>query len=412
MKKNCIIGQSGGPTAVINASLCGAAQCAMASEEIGVVYGALHGILGVLNRQLIQMDQVLTDQRAAHMLCTTPAAYLGSCRYKLPEGDDPVYETIFQVFKEYNIGYFFYIGGNDSMDTVWKLDRYAKAHGHDIRILGIPKTIDNDLLDTDHTPGFGSAAKYIASTVRTIGLDSAVYAVKSVTIVEIMGRNAGWLTAASALARGDGCSAPHLIYLPEVPFSNEQFIRDILSCNQRGIQNVIVAVSEGIRYEDGSYVCESMSSGQVDIFGHKYLSGTGKVLEQLVTARLGHKSRGIELSIPQRSAAFLASATDVAEAHQIGEEAVKAALSGASGRVMVFHRISDAPYQVEILSKEIEQIANGERMVPRSWIHPDGNDVTQEFLSYALPLIQGESYPVYHQGVAQYLTRQKEESSC
>ncbi len=403
--KNCIIGQSGGPTAVINASLCGVAKTALESEKIDKVYGAVNGIQGVIAENFIDMATVLSTPAEEKMMKHTPASFLGSCRYKLPsDTNDEVYEKIFSIFRQYNIGYFFYICGNDSMDTVYKLSVYAKENGHDIKIIGIPKTIDNDLMETDHTPGFGSAAKYLATTVREIGLDSEVYFLNSVTIIEVMGRNAGWLTAATVLARNEKLKAPHLIYLPETEFSDEKFIEDIKSLNASGVKNIVVAVSEGIKYADGTYVCESASSGLTDTFGHKYLSGTAKVLENKVREELGYKARGIELNVMQRCSSHIASLTDINEAFEIGCEGVRAAEKGETGRMMIYKRISSKPYKISIESREIAGIANGEKTIPQEWI-AGGNDVTEEMREYLFPLIQGNVLPDYENGVPEFIVR-------
>ena len=312
-KKNIIVAQSGGPTVAINASLSGVIRQAIESDTYGTVYGSLNGILGILNEQYIDLTaKAEEDADFLHRLETTPAMFLGSCRHKLPHymDDDSSYVYIFNQFEKLNIGAFFYIGGNDSMDTVLKLSEYAKTMGKDIRIIGVPKTVDNDLCMTDHTPGFGSAAKYIASSILEIAHDTFIYAVKSVTIVEVMGRDAGWLTAASALARNEYNAAPHLIYLPEVPFHTEEFLLDVkrLLFEQN---NVIVAVSEGIRDADGNYI--SASKASVDNFGHQQLSGAGKTLEHLVKEKLGVKVRSVEVNVLQRCAAHLASQTDLDE---------------------------------------------------------------------------------------------------
>ncbi len=403
--KNCIIGQSGGPTAAINASLCGALKAACESKKIEKVYGAVNGIQGVLNENFLDMKSMFPGETERNLLKQTPASYLGSCRYKLPEiTETEIYEKIFKIFAEHNIGYFFYIGGNDSMDTVSKLSRYAKLVSYDINIIGIPKTIDNDLTETDHTPGFGSAAKYIAATVRETGLDSDVYDLNSVTIIEIMGRNSGWLTAASALARTDKLKAPHLIYLPEIPFSDEKFFEDIKTLNAQGIKNVVVAVSEGIKYPDGTYVCETVGSGLSDIFGHKNLSGTAKVLENKVRQTLGFKARGIEINVLQRCGGHILSLTDIEEAFAVGAAGVKEAENGGTSKMMVFVRKNNSPYEIAIESREVENIANGEKTVPHEWIL-NGCDVSHEMIEYLAPLVLGEPEITYKNGIPVYLSR-------
>ena len=408
MKRNCVIGQSGGPTAVINASLAGVAAAALASPHIDKVYGMVNGVQGLLEEQFVDMGELLTIRERVELLKTTPAAYLGSCRFRLPdmETDTKPYETIFELFAKHNIGYLFYIGGNDSMDTVHKLDAYAKRCGKDVQIIGVPKTIDNDLPETDHTPGYGSAAKYIAASVREIGMDSMVYCHPSVTVVEIMGRNAGWLTAAAALARGKGYPAPHLIYLPEVPFADEQFLADIEALQGQGILNIIVAVSEGVRYKNGTYVCEGAQNCATDVFGHKNLSGVAKILEQKVKAAFGIKARGIELNVLQRCGGHFASLTDIEEAFQVGKESVSAAERGESGVMMVYLRESDEPYQIRYAARHIGRIANQEKVVPREWINQAGNDVTPALIRYMQPLILGEPEVQIENGLPVYLSRQ------
>ena len=331
---------------------------------------------------------------------------MGSCRNKLPDANDNKgpYEQIFSYFKKHNIGYFLYIGGNDSMDTVCKLSDYAKENELEVKIIGVPKTIDNDLAHTDHTPGFGSAAKYVATSLAEITKDSHVYFLNSVTIVEIMGRHAGWLTAAAGLARNEFRDAPQLIYLPEVSFSKEQFINDIRALFHKGVTNVIVAVSEGIHDENGVLLCESGTSA-TDAFGHKILSGVGKVLENLVKAEIGCKVRSIELNVCQRCAGHLLSKTDVEESFLIGEKGVSAAISGKTGEMMVFTRLSNQPYQVMIESVDIHHSANVEKSVPLEWIE-NGNDVSEELLSYLRPLILGQVPIRYREdGLPIYLHR-------
>ncbi len=405
--KNCVIGQSGGPTAVINASLCGAVCAAMQAEDIGHVYGMVNGMQGLMSEKFVNFDEIIKNEKDVNLLCNTPAAFLGSCRFKLPAVEDKpaFFQEAFAILEKHNIGYFFYIGGNDSMDTIKKMDQYAKRVGSEIKFMGIPKTVDNDLPVTDHTPGFGSAARYIAASLREIGLDSDVYDVHSVTIVEMMGRNAGWLTAAAALARCGKGTAPHLIYLPEVPFSDEQFIEDIRSL--QGIGNVVVAVSEGIRYADGTYVCESACSGMKDVFGHQYLSGTAKVLENKVRTLLGYKARGIEINVTQRCAAHFASQTDIDEAFAVGAKAVEIACMGISGHFVYFKRISNSPYEIAMEHCPIELVANVEKKVPREWINAKGNDVTIEMINYLKPLIMGQPSLTLEDGLPVYMRLNK-----
>lgn len=401
-KKNIIVAQSGGPTVAINASLSGVIRQALESDAYETVYGSLNGILGILNEQYLDLSAMANeDDGFLHRLETTPAMFLGSCRHKMPHylDDDSSYVYIFNQFEKLNIGAFFYIGGNDSMDTVLKLSEYAKTIGSDVRIIGVPKTVDNDLCMTDHTPGFGSAAKYIASSLLEIAHDTFIYAVKSVTIVEIMGRDAGWLTAASALARNEYNTAPHLIYLPEVPFHTEEFLLDVKRLLFER-NNVIIAVSEGIRDTDGNYISASKTS--VDNFGHSQLSGAGKTLEHLVKEKLGVKVRSVEVNVLQRCAAHLASQTDLSESVMLGRKAVMLSEEGVTASMTVLNRTSNAPYTVEYDYAEIKNIANEAKSVPREWINDAGNDVTEEMLEYLRPLIQGESNVVYQNGLPVY----------
>ena len=379
-KKNLIVGQSGGPTAVINSSLYGVVSEGLRHpEQIQHIYGMVNGIEGFLAGTVLDFATAL------------PGSSLGSCRYKLPESlEDPIYPRLFQKFREMNIGWFFYIGGNDSMDTVSKLSRYAAQTGSDIRIIGEPKTIDNDLVHTDHTPGFGSAARYVASTVREITIDANVYEKKSVTIVEIMGRHAGWLTAASALARKYKGDNPLLIYLPETTFDQEAFLKAVEKSFEKNC-NVIVCVSEGIHDAEGTFICEYESSVGTDTFGHKMLAGCGKYLENLVRSRLGVKARSVELNVSQRCSVSMMSATDQMEAVTAGNFGVQAALNGETGKMVSFLRETgtDGSYSMKCSLEDVNAICNEEKTVPADWITADGSDVTQDFLDYAAPLIQG-----------------------
>ena len=390
-KKNLIVGQSGGPTAVINSSLYGVVSEGLRHpEQIQHIYGMVNGIEGFLAGTVLDFATALPGS-SLEKLKTTPGAYLGSCRYKLPESlEDPIYPRLFQKFREMNIGWFFYIGGNDSMDTVSKLSRYAAQTGSDIRIIGEPKTIDNDLVHTDHTPGFGSAARYVASTVREITIDANVYEKKSVTIVEIMGRHAGWLTAASALARKYKGDNPLLIYLPETTFDQEAFLKAVEKSFEKNC-NVIVCVSEGIHDAEGTFICEYDSSVGTDTFGHKMLAGCGKYLENLVRSRLGVKARSVELNVNQRCSVSMMSATDQMEAVTAGNFGVQAALNGETGKMVSFLRETgtDGSYSMKCSLEDVNVICNEEKTVPADWITADGSDVTQDFLDYAAPLIQG-----------------------
>lgn len=402
-EKNLLVGQSGGPTVVINSSLAGVISSGIKNKEIEKVYGSLHGIQGVLKEEFVDLGEEFADnQPKIDRLKNTPSMYLGSCRYKLSsyDQDDTEYKEIFRIFAKYHIGYFFYIGGNDSMDTVDKLSSYGKKIGYDISIIGIPKTIDNDLVGMDHTPGFGSAAKYIASSVLEIAHDTYIYDTNSVTIVEIMGRNAGWLTAASALARNEYNLAPHLIYLPEKAFQVGQFMSDIRKQLEKR-KHVIVAVSEGVKDQHGSYI--SAQSSEIDQFGHIMLSGTGKYLEVMVQSSVGCKVRSVELNVLQRSAAHLISLTDQQEAFLLGERAVEVALQGITGVMVALNRTSDQPYEVQFHTVPVQEVANLEKKVPLDWITPDGNDITEEMITYLNPLILGEGQIEYAKGIPCYL---------
>lgn len=405
MNHNLLVGQSGGPTAVINGSLYGVVSEGLANPEIDNVIGMVNGIEGFLADHTIDMAP-LKENGELERIRTTPGSYLGSCRYKLPENlSDPVYPELFQKFTEKEISYFFYIGGNDSMDTVSKLSRYAATVGSDIRIIGVPKTIDNDLVLTDHTPGYGSAAKYVASTVREIAIDASVYDNKpSVTIVEIMGRHAGWLTAASALSRKYEGDNPILIYLPEADFDQEDFIRRIEDAFQTK-NSLIVCVSEGIHDKDGKFICEYTGAAGTDTFGHKMLTGCGKYLENLVRERLGVKVRSVELNLCQRCSIFSQSLTDAREAALAGSSAVEAALKGESGKMVSFVRTSDEPYELVCGLEDVNKICNQEKKVPLEWITRDGTDVSEEFLTYARPLIQGNPAIPMKNGLPDYAYR-------
>ncbi len=401
---NIAVAQSGGPTCAINASLAGVFSEGKKSGEINKIFGSRNGIQGIINENLIDLSSVLKSEEDIELLMKTPSTALGSCRFKLPktDTDTSVYEKIVEVFERHEIKAFFYIGGNDSMDTVSKLSKYIISQNKDIRIVGIPKTIDNDVMGTDHTPGFGSAAKYIATTMQEIIRDSSVYHINSVTIVEIMGRDAGWLTASSGLLKVNDEAAPHLIYLPEVEFSIENFINDIREA-QKKFKSVIVAVSEGLKREDGEYVASGHISDVIDVFGHQYLAGLGKYLEQIVKNELGCKVRSVELNVLQRCASHVASKTDLAEARLIGERAVISALSGTTGEMMIFERTSNSPYAVEIKSTKIDKVANREKTFPFEWINENGNGITDEAIEYFLPLIQGEVRQTYKNGLPKHI---------
>ena len=408
MKGNVIVGQSGGPTAAINSSLAGVYRTAK-DRGAKKVYGMLHGIQGLLKERYIDLSEHITNELDVELLKRTPAAYLGSCRYKLPEIHEnrDVYEKIFEILNKLEIEAFIYIGGNDSMDTIKKLSDYAIVTGQPTRFVGCPKTIDNDLALTDHTPGYGSAAKYIGTSVKEIIRDGFCleYEKGVVTIVEIMGRNAGWLTGAAALAKGEDCPGPDLIYLPELAFDLEKFSTKIKKLMEKKM-SVVVAVSEGIKLEDGLYVCE-LGTGVdfVDAFGHKQLTGTASYLANFVAGEVGCKTRAIELSTLQRAASHLASRVDILEAYQVGGAAVKAADEGDSGKMVVIERFSDDPYQSGTEVKDVHKIANGEKLVPRNWVNQEGTYVTEEFITYVKPLIQGDVSPVMVDGIPRHLYR-------
>lgn len=403
--KNALICLGGGPSPVINASLQGVIErCFEHSDRIGQVYCADHGIEGVLLERL--MDMRGEDPKELARLRNTPASgAIGTCRYKLGDDRAEDFERILEIFRAHDIGYFFYIGGNDSMDTVSKLSRYAEKIGSDIRILGEPKTIDNDLVNTDHTPGFGSAARYVASTVREITLDACVYEKKSVTIIEIMGRHAGWLTGAAALARKYVGDNPLLIYLPETDFDVEEFLQKVHAAFEKNC-NVVVCVSEGIHDKDGTFICEYDSAAGTDAFGHKMLAGCGKYLENLVRSRLGVKARSVELNVSQRCSAAMLAGTDQQEGILAGEFGVQAALNGETGKMIAFKRQSDSPYSMKCTLEDVNVICNEEKTVPVEWITEDGSDVTEDFIRYARPLIQGTvNVPVGEDGLPAFVYR-------
>ena len=396
---NIAVAQSGGPTCAINASLVGVFRESLKEPTIDAIFGSINGVEGIIHDHLIDLKTMILTNEDMELLRQTPSTVLGSCRYKLPDWqeDDAVYQQIVHCLKSRQIGAFFYIGGNDSMDTVQKLSSYFREKKLDIKVIGIPKTIDNDLCITDHTPGFGSAAKYVATTMQEIVRDSSVYSMPSVTIVEIMGRHAGWLTASSAVLHAYGDPAPHLVYVPESHFSEKKFLRDVEQ-EMAKHKAVIVAVSEGVAVPEG------VQSGAVDNFGHKYLSGIGKYLEQLVREKIGCKVRSIELNVMQRCSSHLCSKTDIDESEQIGAAGVQCALSGETGRVMVFRRIHDMPYTVVMEPADASQIANREKFLPREFLTPAGNNISDKAMPYFLPLIQGELNLQMHGGIPKHFT--------
>ena len=403
--KNLLVAQSGGPTAAINATVAGVIATAMSSREVDGIWGAVNGIKGVLEERFVDLRNKITGTNELDILCQTPAAALGSCRFKLKssEEDSSQLEEIIRIFRKNGIAYFIYAGGNDSMDTVDKLSAYCREnHIDDIMIVGAPKTIDNDLVGTDHCPGFGSAAKYIGTTFAELERDCHVYDTKAVTLVEVMGRNAGWLTAASALARNNGGKGPNLIYLCEPAFSVETFVEDVKN-ELRDNDSVLVAISEGIKDKNGVYISESVQSGAVDTFGHSYIAGSARVLEDAVRREIGCKVRSIELNLMQRCAAHIASATDIQESRMLGMTACQLALEGKSGLMAAVERISDKPYHVRFTGIPVSQVSNQEKKVPADYINEAGNDVTEKMMDYLKPLIQGEAHVVYENGIPKHL---------
>ena len=388
LKGACIFGQSGGPTSVINASAYGVIATALKNPNITRVLGAEHGIKGVLNDRLFDMGQ--EDPAELELLKYTPSSALGSCRYKMadPDVDDTDYKSILEIFKKYDVRYFFYNGGNDSMDTCNKISKYMQKVGYDCRVMGVPKTIDNDLFGTDHCPGFASAAKYIATSCMEVYQDARVYDTGMVCIMEIMGRHAGWLAGAAALATAYG-AGPDLVYLPEVDFDMDKFLSDVDEIYKKN-GKVLVAVSEGIHYADGSFVSEAKTSA-TDGFGHAQLGGLAVMLAQRLKEHTGAKVRGIELSLLQRCGAHLASLTDIEEAYTAGETAVKEAVNGVTGQMVAFERETvDGKYSCKCKLIPLSEVANYEKKVPLEWINETENGLKDEFIDYVLPLIQGE----------------------
>lgn len=387
----CIFGQSGGPTSVINSSAAGVFQEALKQKCITAVYGAAHGIKGILDEVFYDMSK--EDPRELELLKTTPSSALGSVRYKLKSADEDEtdYKRLVEVFKKYNIRYFFYNGGNDSMDTCNKVSKYMQKVGYECRVMGVPKTIDNDLFGTDHCPGYGSAAKYIATSTMEVYHDARVYDTGMITVLEVMGRNAGWLTAASALAAYKG-NGPDLIYLPETSFNMEQFLEDTNRVYKEN-GKVIIAVSEGCRDENGKYVAEMGDNLTKDSFGHAQLGGTASILANIVKSKIAKKVRGIEFSLLQRAAAHVGSLTDVNEAYLAGQMAVRYAVEGKTDYMVAFERAEGAEYKCNVKLLNLTDVANTEKKIPREWINKEGNFVTDDFIKYALPLIQGESCP-------------------
>lgn len=406
LKGACIIGQSGGPTSVINASAYGAIKAALDSEEITAVYGALNGITGVLDDNLIDMSK--EDPAELELMKYTPSSALGSCRYKLKDADvdDTDYKRILEIFKKYNVRYFFYNGGNDSMDTCNKISKFMLNNGYECRIMGIPKTIDNDLAGTDHCPGFASAAKYIATSVMELYHESRVYETGMITVVETMGRNAGWLTASAALAGAKG-NGPDLIYLPEVDFDVDSFVASVKNIYDEK-KKCMVVVSEGIMDKDGKYISEYGSSLAKDGFGHAQLGGLASYLADVLKEATGAKVRGIELSLLQRCAAHCASQTDIDESFASGQAAVTNAVAGITDKMVGFEReMVDGKYKCNIKLFDLNIVANTEKKVPLEWIKETKDGLTQDFVDYALPLIQGETQMVKEDGLPRFVNLKK-----
>jgi len=405
LKGACIIGQSGGPTSVINASAYGVIRTALDNESITKVYGAEHGIKGVLSDRLIDMTQEDADE--LELLLYTPSSALGSCRYKIadPDVDDTDYKRILEIFKKYDVRYFFYNGGNDSMDTCNKISKYMQKVGYECRVMGVPKTIDNDLFGTDHCPGFSSAAKYIATSCMEVYHDARVYDTGMICVVEIMGRHAGWLTAASGLATAMG-AGPDLIYLPETDFDMDKFIAEVKKVYaEKG--NCMVAVSEGIHYADGSFVSEAKTSA-TDGFGHAQLGGLAAMLAEIIKKETGAKVRGIELSLLQRCGAHLASQTDIDESFMAGKAAVENAVAGLTDKMVGFERcVEGGKYVCKTKLFNLTDVANTEKKVPIEWINAEHNGVTQDFIDYALPLIQGETKMKKENGLPRFARLKK-----
>lgn len=401
---NVIVGQSGGPTAVINSSLAGVYKTAR-DRGAKTVYGMLHGVQGLLEEHVVDLSKHIRSDLDIDLLKRTPSSFLGSCRYKLPEikDDQDVYDKIFAILDKLEIEYFFYIGGNDSMDTIKKLSDYAILNGSKIRFMGVPKTIDNDLAVTDHTPGFGSAAKYIASITKEVIRDGLVYDQQNVTLVEIMGRNAGWLTGAAALAKGEDCEGPDMLFLPELTFDVDTFMKKVEEIHKVK-KSVVIAVSEGVKVADGRYVCELTDNiDYVDAFGHRQLTGTARYLAEKISKEVGCKTRAIEFNSLQRCASHIVGRVDITEAYQVGGAAVKAAFEGETGKMVILKRVSDDPYLCVTDIYDVHKIANIEKKVPREWINEEGNYVMPEFVNYVRPLIQAELTPMMVDGLPRHL---------
>lgn len=407
LKGALVFAQSGGPTSVINASAAGVFAAGLASDMITNVYGAAHGIKGVLDENFYDISK--EDAKELELLKYTPSSAMGSVRYKLKDAsvDDTDYKRILEVFKKYDVRYFFYNGGNDSMDTCNKISKYLQTSGYDCNVIGVPKTIDNDLFGTDHCPGFASAAKYIATTISEISLDAKVYDTPMVCVIECMGRNAGWLTAAAKLACING-EGPDLIYLPEIDFDLDKFVDDVKKVCAKNNNKCIVAVSEGIHNKEGKLICELVSEGAKDSFGHTQLGGVATTLAQMLKEKTGFKTRGIELSLMQRCGQHLASKVDVEETFTAGKKAVEAAVSGETDRMVCYERKAGDKYEIEYKLLPLELAANTEKQVPLEWIINDGTDISDEFIKYALPLIQGDAKCPLENGLPRFAKLKKE----
>ena len=405
IRGNVIVGQSGGPTAVINSSLVGVYKTAK-DRGAKKIYGMLHGIQGLLEEKYVDLADHIKNDLDIELLKRTPSSYLGSCRFKLPEisANREIYDKIFAILDKLDVKYFFYIGGNDSMDTIKKLSDYALLNGSDIRFMGVPKTIDNDLAATDHTPGYGSAAKYIGSITKEVIRDGLVYDQMGVTLLEIMGRNAGWPTGAAALAKCEDCEGPDMIFLPEIPFDVEEFMHKVAELHKKK-KSVVVAISEGVKTKDGKYVCELTDGIDfVDAFGHKQLTGTARYLAEKINREVpGCKTRAIEFNSLQRCASHIVSRVDITEAFQVGGAAVKAAFEGETGKMIILKRVSDDPYICVTDIYDVHKVANIEKKVPREWINETGDYVTPEFVNYIRPLIQAELTPIMVDGLPRHL---------
>ena len=401
-----ILGQSGGPTSVINASAAGVFIEALKQDSITNVFGAKHGIKGILNEEFYDMSK--EDLKELELLKTTPSSDIGSVRYKLKDAevDDSDYKRLLEVFKKYNIRYFFYNGGNDSMDTCNKVSKFFQKSGWECRCIGVPKTIDNDLAVTDHCPGYGSAAKYVATTLMEIKHDSSVYDTPMVAVVEVMGRNAGWLTAASQLATEAGFG-PDLIYLPELPFDFDSFMSKVEKKIKENV-HVLIAVSEGVKTKDGKYIPEMFKELATDSFGHAQLGGTAQVLADQIHNKFGVKVRAIEFNLMQRCAQHLASKADITEAYTAGKKAVQYAVKGVTDKMVGFKRsYVNGKYKCNYVLIDLALVANDEKKIPLDWINEDGTSLNHKFVEYALPLIQGDMKAPLENGLPRFAKLKK-----